>query len=165
MCADLLRYIYGTSFVCYIAMLLFCGHETSTNFNLSNFSLEPVSPTPLLEMGNDSADSARQKTENVSSSVSNISLNDIINDNDTQQLQMRYRERKKQERLILIQREILQILGFRTQPNFTLNVSEEERERMITLYDVTQNSYDINSTGEADQPAETCAENDDSCSG
>lgn len=165
MCADLLRYVYGTSFACYVVVLLFCGHETSTNFNLSNFSLEPVSPTPILEMGNDSADSARQQTDNVSSFVSNISFYDIINDNDTQQMQMRYRKRKKQERLILIQREILQILGFRTQPNFTLNISEEERERMITLYDVTQNSYDVNSTSEDNQPAQPCAENDNTCSG
>ncbi|CAG2117147.1 unnamed protein product, partial [Medioppia subpectinata] len=65
--------------------------------------------------------------------LSNTSLADLQNDNNTQQLQIRFRERKRQERLLSIQSQILQRLGISGRnPNATNagSLSEEEKDLM-----------------------------------
>ncbi|XP_067139287.1 bone morphogenetic protein 2-A-like [Centruroides vittatus] len=97
-----------------------------------------ISPTPLLTIIDPSAAATLEEetTANASTSLSNTSLADLQTDNVTQRLQLRYRERKKQERLFLIQAQILQRLGISRQPNITSPyISDDERSRMTQLFE------------------------------
>ncbi|KFM79953.1 hypothetical protein X975_02516, partial [Stegodyphus mimosarum] len=107
-----LLYIYGMT----MAVL-----STTVNDNTINSLPESIrlSPSPLIHIINSSSATALQEEAiaNFSYSVSNTSLSDIERDNLTQSLQQRYRERKKQERIIIIQANILHRLRMDRQPN------------------------------------------------
>ncbi|XP_015911153.1 bone morphogenetic protein 2-A [Parasteatoda tepidariorum] len=65
---------------------------------------------------------------NISSNLSNTSLSDIENDHLIHALQLLNRERKKQERLITIQAQILQNLHLNRQPNITTSFFSEDEQ-------------------------------------
>ncbi|KAG8178952.1 hypothetical protein JTE90_027829 [Oedothorax gibbosus] len=77
---------------------------------------------------------------NASSTLSNTSFADIENDNLTHILQMRYRERKKQERITLIRSQILTRLHMNGQPNIsTSKFSEDDQMKIASMIERLQN--------------------------
>lgn len=92
-------------------------------------------PTSLVRVvdPSDAAELEVQAIANASSTLSNISLADIENDNITHTLQMKYRERKRQERLFVIQTQILQRLRIQKQPNITSSIFSEDDQKKIEM--------------------------------
>ncbi|GBN62663.1 hypothetical protein AVEN_136528-1 [Araneus ventricosus] len=146
---------------CVLCFYLFLHRSQSENAdvavsNSNNGSQEHVLPTPLILHLNQSAAQMLIQEAN-SMFVSNISINDIINDNETQQMLIRYRERKKQVRILSIQRDILQKLGLTRGPNVTARLSTEERQSLVRSFDRTMmERTELNSTNDT-----TCADSDD----
>ncbi|KAG8199477.1 hypothetical protein JTE90_009325 [Oedothorax gibbosus] len=91
---------------------------------------ERVLPTPLIVHLNKSTAQLLMDEAN-SVFVSNISFSDLVNDNETYQMLLRNRERKRQTRILTIQQEILQKLGLKSGPNVTARFSAEEREELL----------------------------------
>ncbi|GIX73772.1 uncharacterized protein CDAR_445011 [Caerostris darwini] len=123
---------------CVLCFYVFLHHSCSggADGTSSNNSQEHVIPTPLIMHLNQST--AEQLAQEANSMfVSNTSINDIINDNETQQMLMRYRERKRQVRIMAIQRDILQKLGLTRGPNVTARLSAEERQSLVRSFDRT----------------------------
>ncbi|CAL1276223.1 unnamed protein product [Larinioides sclopetarius] len=81
---------------CVLCFYLFLHHSQSENAgganNSNSSSQEHILPTPLILHLNQSAAQMLIQEAN-SMFVSNTSINDIINDNETQQMLIRYRER------------------------------------------------------------------------
>lgn len=102
------------------------------------------SPSPLVRVLNTST-LPEEALANLSSSLSNTSLADIENDNLTHSLQLRYRERKKQERIIVIQAQILHRLRMNRQPNISASIfSEDEQRKIAVLFERMHNSNNGN---------------------
>ncbi|GFT82605.1 uncharacterized protein NPIL_273471 [Nephila pilipes] len=144
---------------CALCFYLFLHRSRSENTNgtanNNNSSQEHVLPTPLiLHLNQSAAQLLIQEANNMF--VSNTSINDIISDNETQQMMMRYRERKRQVRIMAIQRDILQKLGLTRGPNVTARLSAEERQSLVRSFDRTmlerteQNSNDTTTCTDSD---------------
>ncbi|XP_053206151.1 homeobox protein 13-like [Panonychus citri] len=97
---------------------------TRSNFfpiNSSSFSSSAVIGHPLFDQSN----------------LSNKSLSDYQNDNATQQLILEQRQRRKQERLIFIQQQILSRLGLAQRTNETLppcKLTDSERSLVDQVF-------------------------------
>lgn len=98
----------------------------------------------IMHLNQSAADILIQEANSIY--VSNTSFDDLISDNDTHQLFLRYRERKRQERLKEIQHEILFKLGFDQEPNVTSQISEQQRQNLRSTFDKLQEMHDLNST-------------------
>ncbi|XP_055936295.1 uncharacterized protein LOC129965991 [Argiope bruennichi] len=144
-----------------LCFYLFLHHSQSENTdgvvnNSNNSSQEHVLPTPLiLHLNQSAAQLLIQEANNLF--VSNTSINDIISDNETHQMLIRYRERKRQVRILSIQRDILQKLGFTRGPNVTARLSAEERQSLVRSFDRTvMERTELNSTNNT-----SCVDSDD----
>ncbi|XP_035222723.1 transforming growth factor beta-2 proprotein-like isoform X2 [Stegodyphus dumicola] len=124
-------------FLLYICGMTMAVLSTTVNENTINSLPEVMrlSPSPLIHIINSSSATALQEEAiaNFSNSVSNTSLSDIERDNLTQSLQQRYRERKKQERIIIIQANILHRLRMDRQPNITSSHLSEDQQKKLAI--------------------------------
>ncbi|KFM79735.1 hypothetical protein X975_26264, partial [Stegodyphus mimosarum] len=144
----LFRILYSLVFaVIYFCFLLHhCRSQDENGVVSTNISQELIKPTPIMRHVNQSFVDALIQEAN-RAFVSNTSFDDLINDNDTQQMLLRYRERKRQMRIMTIQRDILLKLGLNQEPNVTARLSEEQRQILVQSYDRTLNRQaDINDT-------------------
>lgn len=145
---SMFRYFLFWSFnaICFCALLKWsrCNYTDNTTFSARS-SREQAQPMPLImHLNQSAADILIQEANSIY--VSNTSFDDLISDNDTHQLFLRYRERKRQERLKEIQHEILFKLGFDQEPNVTSQISEQQRQNLRSTFDKLQEMHDLNST-------------------
>lgn len=144
--------------LCFYLLLHHSKSENAneTTNNTSN-SQEHILPTPLiLHLNQSAAQLLIQEANNMF--VSNTSINDIISDNETQLMLMRYRERKRQVRIMAIQRDILQKLGLTRGPNVTARLSAEERQSLVRSFDRTM----LERTEQNSNDTTTCSDSDNS---
>ncbi|GFS47863.1 uncharacterized protein TNIN_115261 [Trichonephila inaurata madagascariensis] len=144
--------------LCFYLLLHHSQSESTNETASNNSSQEHVLPTPLiLHLNQSAAQLLIQEANNMF--VSNTSINDIISNNETQVMLMRYRERKRQVRIMAIQRDILQKLGLTRGPNVTARLSAEERQSLVRSFDRTmlerteQNSNDTTTCTDSDNSA------------
>lgn len=109
------------------------AHGEATQDDLQNFQnhMRMVNVSVMTSLD-------QEVLANTSNHVSNTSLAVLLNDQGTIDLQQRYRARKKQERLLFIQANILDRLRVTPsrQPNVTSPVfSQQERQRMAEIFE------------------------------
>ncbi|XP_054719275.1 bone morphogenetic protein 7-like [Uloborus diversus] len=127
------------SIVICIAVIVTVPVLSSTNADedtlnsLPHVIRQPSSPLVRVLNVSSTAGLQEEAIANASSTLSNTSLTDIENDNITHSLQMRYRERKKQERIIVIQAQILHRLRMDRQPNISNPIFSEDEQKKIAM--------------------------------
>ncbi|GFU49181.1 uncharacterized protein TNCV_2674781 [Trichonephila clavipes] len=143
--------------LCFYVLLHHSQSESTNETASNNSSQEHVLPTPLiLHLNQSAAQLLIQEANNMF--VSNTSINDIISNNETQLMLMRYRERKRQVRIMAIQRDILQKLGLTRGPNVTARLSAEERQSLVRSFDRTM----LERTEQSNNDTTTCTDSDNS---
>ncbi|XP_071033649.1 uncharacterized protein [Parasteatoda tepidariorum] len=136
------RDINRLKFVLFVVVCLFgCQLSYSDELTESGYgnitnSRELFQPTPLItNLTRSAAEVLIQEANNAF--VSNTSLVDLIQNNITHHLLLRYRERNRQNRLMEVQQDILRKLGLSRNHNVTSHMSQEERQSLVSSFDRT----------------------------
>ncbi|XP_023213006.1 uncharacterized protein LOC111615805 [Centruroides sculpturatus] len=142
-----------SSFIIYLCFIVYSNEQNVTESEV------PV-PTRIILDESEMASLRDQAMANASISLSNTSLSDLQNDNDTIRLHQQYRERNREKRLQAIKKQILERRRISSSLNSTFPaLTQTEIDYIAQTYDRLRRSSII--PGSATTTAATTESNDD----